>query len=147
MKNCYVTNNSNAKLLRFFLLDVVSWGLSVKELFLKLSQNPQEKTCAGISIVIKKEPESMQLFLKKRLRHGSFSVNFGKFFRNPILQNICKQLVLFLILKQYACSFLIYTIVALIEKSTKNEILQRRFDMKWVINFKDFYVYQSFEPL
>ena len=65
----------------------------------------------------------MQLFLKKRLRHGCFSVNFGKFFRNPILQNICEQLVLFFMLKQYACSFLIYTIIALIEKSTKNEIL------------------------
>ena len=33
------------------------------------------------------------------------------------------------------------------EKIEKNEILWKRFAMKWVINFKYFSVKQSFEPL
>ena len=44
-----------------------------KKEFLEISQNSQEKTCARISFLIK--------FLKKRLWHRYFPVNFAKFLR------------------------------------------------------------------
>ena len=33
-------------------------------------------------------------FIKKKLRHRCFPVNIAKFFRTPILKNICERLVL-----------------------------------------------------
>ena len=33
-------------------------------------------------------------FIKKRLQHRCFPVNIAKFLRNPILKNICEQLLL-----------------------------------------------------
>ena len=45
---------------------------SVKNVFLKISQNTQENTCTRVSFSVK---------LKKILRHRCFPVNFAKFFR------------------------------------------------------------------
>ena len=39
-------------------------------------------------------------FIKKRLQHRCFSVNTVKFFRAPILKNICKRLLLYWIIYQ-----------------------------------------------
>ena len=44
-------------------------------MFLEISQNSQENTCARVS------------FLKRRLRHRCFSVNFEKFLGTLFLQN------------------------------------------------------------
>ena len=33
-------------------------------------------------------------FIKKRLQHRCFPVNFAKFLRTPILRNICERLLL-----------------------------------------------------
>ena len=35
-------------------------------------------------------------FIKKRLQHSYFLVNIAKFFKTPILKNICEQLLLVL---------------------------------------------------
>ena len=51
---------------------------SVKKVFLKISQNSQENTCARVSFLIKLQAPSATL-LKKRLWHRCFPVNFVKF--------------------------------------------------------------------
>ena len=51
---------------------------SVKRVFLEISQNSQESICARAS------------FLKKRLWHRCFPVNFTKFLRTPIFtERLC----------------------------------------------------------
>ena len=58
-------------------------------MFLEISQNPQENICARVSFLIK--------FIKKRLWHRCFPVNFVKFLRTPsykehlwlLLLNLC----------------------------------------------------------
>ena len=50
-------------------------------MFLEISQNSQKNTCARFS------------FLKNRLWHRCFPVNFAKFLRTPFLQNTSGQLL------------------------------------------------------
>ena len=50
-----------------------------KKVFLELSQNSQESTCASVSFLI-----ILQALLKKRLWHRCFPVNFAKFLRTPL---------------------------------------------------------------
>ena len=59
-------------------------------MFLNISQNSQEKTCARVSFLIKLKAEACN-FVKKRLWHRYFPVHFAKFLRKPFLQNICEQ--------------------------------------------------------
>ena len=54
---------------------------SLKKLFLKISQNSQENTCARASFLIK-------VFL-----HRCFPVNFANFLRTPFLQNTSGRLL------------------------------------------------------
>ena len=49
-------------------------------MFLKISQNSQENTCAIVSLVIKLQAEA-------ELWHRCFPVNFSKFLRTPFWQN------------------------------------------------------------
>ena len=49
---------------------------SVKKVFLKISQNSRENTCARVSFLIKS-------YLKKKLWHWCFPVNFAKFSGTP----------------------------------------------------------------
>ena len=60
---------------------------SVRKVFLEISQNSQENTCASA------RPETL---LKKRLSHRCFHVNFVKFLSTPFSQNTSWQLLLFL---------------------------------------------------
>ena len=55
-------------------LEAVVRRCPVKKLFLRISQNSQENTCARVSFLI-----------KKRLRHRCFPVNFAKFPRTPFI--------------------------------------------------------------
>ena len=50
---------------------------SVKQVFLEISQNLQESSCARVSFLIK------LTLLKKRPWHRHFPVNFAKFLRTP----------------------------------------------------------------
>ena len=60
-------------------------------MFLDISQNSPENTCARVSFLIKLQALGLQLWhrrlLKKRLWHRRFHVNFAKYLRTPFLQN------------------------------------------------------------
>ena len=60
-------------------------------MFLEISQNSQENTCAGLSF-LSLRPATL---LKKRIRHRCFPVNFVKFLGIPFLQNISGRLLLY----------------------------------------------------
>ena len=61
-------------------------GVLLKKVFLKISQNSQEDTCARVSFLIK-----LQV---KGLWHRYFPMNFAKFLRTPFSQNISGRLLL-----------------------------------------------------
>ena len=63
-------------------------------MFLEISQNSQENTCARVSFLIKLQGLSPATLLKKRLWHRCFPVNFVKFLRTPLLQNTSGRLLL-----------------------------------------------------
>ena len=54
---------------------------SINTVFLKISQNSQENTCARVSFLIKLQASQPATLLKKRLWHRCFPVNFAKFLR------------------------------------------------------------------
>ena len=58
---------------------------SVKKVFLEISQNSQENTCAKISFLIKLQALGLRptTLLKKIFWHRCFPVNFAKFLRTP----------------------------------------------------------------
>ena len=56
--------------------EAVTWRFPVKNLFLEISQNSQEKET-----------------IKKRVQHRCFPVKFAKFLRTPTLKNICERLL------------------------------------------------------
>ena len=58
---------------------------SIKKLLLNILENSQENICAWASACN---------FIKKRLWHRCFSLNFAKVLRTPILQNNSKSLLL-----------------------------------------------------
>ena len=60
--------------------EAVFRSCSVKKGFLKILQIPQESTCSRVSFLIK--PCN---FIKKRIWHSCFPVNFVKFLRAPFL--------------------------------------------------------------
>ena len=60
---------------------------SLKKLFLEISQNSQENTCARVSFLIKLHGLACNLFIKKETLAQVLSVNFVKFLRTPFLQN------------------------------------------------------------
>ena len=66
-------------------------------MFLENSQNLQENTCqvTWVGSFFKKVAGwSLQLYLKKRLWHRCFPVNFAKFLRTPFSQNTSEQMLL-----------------------------------------------------
>ena len=56
-------------------LEAVVRRCSIKNVFVEISQNSQENTCARLSFLIK----------KNRLWHRCFPVNFAKFLRTPLM--------------------------------------------------------------
>ena len=66
---------------------------SVKKVFIEMSENSQENTCARVSFLIKL-PARLETLLKKRLWQSRFPVNFEKFLRTPFLQNTPERLIL-----------------------------------------------------
>ena len=58
----------------------------MKKVFLEISQNYQEDTCASVSFLNKVAGLRLANLLKKRLWHKCFSVKFAKFLRTPFLQ-------------------------------------------------------------
>ena len=75
---CHLYINAQYKASSYCKREAVIQRCSVKAVFLKISQNSQENTCARVSFLIK-------LQLKKRLWHRCFLVNIAKLLRTPIL--------------------------------------------------------------
>ena len=74
-------------------------GVLWEKVFLEISQNSQENTCARDSSLIKLQAVTglrPATLLKKRLWHRCFSVNFVKFPRTPFLQNTSGRMLLIL---------------------------------------------------
>ena len=53
---------------------------SVRKVLLVMSQNSQKSTCARVSFLTKLKPQTCN-FIKKRLLHRCFPVNFSKFLK------------------------------------------------------------------
>ena len=75
--------------------EAVARRCSVKKVFIKISQNSQERTCVRVSL-----PATL---LKKRLWHRFSPVNFGNFLRTPFLQSTLGRLILKYV---HSCVFL-----------------------------------------
>ena len=63
--------------------EAATGGVLLKKMFLKISQNSKENTCASVSFLI-----------KKGLWHRCFPVNFAKYLRTPFLKNTSGRLLL-----------------------------------------------------
>ena len=72
---------------------------SVKKVFLEISKNSQENTCARVSFLIKLQAFGLRpaTLLKKRLWYTCFPVNFVKFLRAPFFIEHLWWLVLFML--------------------------------------------------
>ena len=66
---------------RLVLLEAVAQRCSVKKVFLEISQNSQENTCARFFFLISCRPEACNFTKKETLAR----VNFAKFLRTPFL--------------------------------------------------------------
>ena len=64
--------------------EAVARRCSVKKVFLEISQNSEENTCARVSFLIKLQARPATL-LKKRLWHRCFPLKFATFLRTPFL--------------------------------------------------------------
>ena len=62
----------------------VTRGVLWKKVFLEISQNPLENTCARVSFFHKVAGLRPATLFKKRLWHRCFPVNFVKFLRTPL---------------------------------------------------------------
>ena len=63
--------------------EAVAQRCSVKKVFLEISQNSEENTCARISLLIKLQTFRPATSLKEILWHRCFLMNFAKFLRTP----------------------------------------------------------------
>ena len=77
---------------------------SVKKVFLEISQNSQENTCARVSFLIQLQGSPATL-LKKRLWHRCFPVNFAKFLRTPFLTEYIRWLLLNIVHLKLSCIY------------------------------------------
>ena len=71
---------------------------SLKKLFLKISQNSQENTCARVSFLMKLQAKA---FVTKETLEQDFSCEFCEIFKNTFTQNTFGQLLL--LLKVQSC--------------------------------------------
>ena len=89
---------------RLGAIEAVVQRCSVKKVFLEISRNSQENTCARVSL-LQAAPAAL---LKKRLWHSCFPVNSAKFLRTPLftehlwwlLLELHLQMFFFIIMKK-----------------------------------------------
>ena len=87
--------NATVNLLIYFILErkeAVVRSCSVKKVFLEISQNSKESTCARVSFLIKRL--WLWDFIKKETLTQVFSCNFVKFLRTPFLTEHLRWLLL-----------------------------------------------------
>ena len=77
-------------------VEAVVQRCSIKKVFLKISQNSQENTCARVSFLIKSQTLGLRpaTVLKKRLWYRCFPVNFAEFLRTPFSIEHLRWLIL-----------------------------------------------------
>ena len=75
----------------YYQTEVLARRCSIKKMFLEISQNSQENTCARVSFLIKLRAT----LLKKRLWHRCFPLNFAKFLRTLFLTEHLRWLLLY----------------------------------------------------
>ena len=68
-------------LIRFLFKEAATWGVPQKKVFLEISQNWQENTCAIVSFLIKLQAEACN-FIKKETLAQVFSCQFCKISKN-----------------------------------------------------------------
>ena len=74
-------------------IEAVIQRCSVEKVFLEIWQNSKENTCVRVSFLIScRRPAT---WLKKRLWHRCFPVNFAKFLRTPFLIEHLRWLLLY----------------------------------------------------
>ena len=73
----------------YLRIEAVVQRCSVKKVFLKISQNPQESNCARVYFLIKLQTSDLRpaTLLKKRLWPRCFPVNFAKFVGSLLLKS------------------------------------------------------------
>ena len=76
------------------MIESVATKCSLKEVFPKNFEISQENTGDRVFFFDKVAVPQKATLIKMRLKHICFSVSFIKFLRTPILQKICKRLVL-----------------------------------------------------
>ena len=81
------------------VVEAVVRRCSVKNLFLEISQNSQEHTCARVSFLIKLQGWRPATLLKKRRWHSCFPVNFVKFLRQPFFTEHLCWLLLWMVVR------------------------------------------------
>ena len=84
------SNTSRLQRAIFINFNICQQRSSIKNVFLEISQNSQESTCARVSFF----NIALQTLLKKRLWHRCFPENFVKFLRTSFLQKISGRLLL-----------------------------------------------------
>ena len=70
--------------------EAVVWRCSVEKMFLEISQNSQENTCARVSFLIKLQALGLQIYLKRDSGTGVFL----SVLQTPFLQNTPGRLLL-----------------------------------------------------
>ena len=63
-------------------IEAATGGVLWEDLFLEISQNSQENTCARVSFLIKLQAPAT--LFQRRLWHRCFSMNFAKFLGTPL---------------------------------------------------------------
>ena len=89
---CFLKTKLIEKALNTFFIESATRGILWWNLFLEISQNSQENTCARVSYL-----------LKKRLWHSCFPVNSVKFLRTPFLTEHLWWLLLLLLRGKKSC--------------------------------------------
>ena len=115
------SNTQHGKLLRFLWSSYLR--SSIKKVFLKISQNSLENTWVGVSILINLHASVLQLYQKRRLRHRCFPLNSVNFSEHLLFQNTSEQLLL-----NFANE----------NKTSENEISNRRFYLSWSFIYKSY---------
>ena len=72
---------------KYLVSEAVVRSCSVKKVFLEISQNSQENTCARVSFLIKLPASCLQLYLKRDSGAGFFLWIFRNFLEHLLLQN------------------------------------------------------------
>ena len=112
-------------------------------MFLEISENSREKTCARVSFLITLQASGLrpETLFKKRLWHGCFPVNCAEFLRTSFFQSASERLLLWKYIIEgtlYREPYKIYLFcVNLLWRFTKN--LQQDFfsrsNIKAILNF------------